>query len=128
MLDAQVRIGPEAHLQCDWWSVVEQLHCNLVRGRLLFWSVVGVVHSYWSVVDGRWLFWSVVGFFTAMCRWSVVFKIGGRLFLRKWSVVGGRCHCGRWSVVGGWSVGGAFVLCLCETKLGSSPIVGMFLF
>ena len=47
---------------------------------------------------------SVVGFFTAIGRSSVVFKIGGRLFLGKWSVVSGAWSVvdGKCNVVGGW--------------------------
>ena len=65
-------------LPFGWWSVVNfwfgrwsvVFMVGAGGGRLVMWSVVGVLHFYWSMVGGSWLvicgLWSVAG------RWAVV--------------------------------------------------------
>ena len=74
------------------------------RDRLVMWSVVGVLHFYWSVVGFYFLEWLVAG-----------------VLISIWSVVGGS-----WSVVGGWSVGGGFVLCPLTGKPNFDVISRLF--
>ena len=69
------------------WSVVGGFYGGAGSGRLVMWSVVGVLHFYWSVVG--FLFLRMVG-----GRCLNRYMVGGR-----WLMVGDL-----WSVAGRWAV------------------------